>query len=86
MASIEWIFLIAVFLPGIIRGAFWYDSPSVMGVIWIFGILGFVMAVLWINDVFFENRLITIIVLTVAIIAANSYALKGSTIKLNRYN
>ena len=75
---LDFLFIFGMFAPCIIRGAFWYDSPSPIGVVLIFAIFLFAGAIAWIAEMF-DNHFGFAIIMALVIIAANIYAFKGST-------
>ena len=79
MNILSLIFLFGLFTPGLIRGAFWYDSPSADGIFWTIATIGFVLAVGWVAGNIFGNGLGPTIAMVLAVVVANAYALKGST-------
>ena len=73
------LFLFSMFTPGLIRGAFWYDSPAIEGILWTFVSIGFILASGWVAKQIFGSGTGPTIVMVLAAIGANLYALKGST-------
>ena len=73
------LFLFGMFTPGLIRGAFWYDSPAIEGIIWTFVSIGFILASGWVAEQIFGSGTGPTIVMVLAVIGANLSALKGST-------
>ncbi|NQU83317.1 MAG: hypothetical protein HQ536_01255 [Parcubacteria group bacterium] len=78
MSDFSLLFLIGMFSPGVIRGALWYDSPAVEGILWIFATIGFVLATGWVAEKVFGSGLGPTIVMFLAVIAANVYAISGA--------
>jgi hypothetical protein len=79
MDGFSMLFLLGMFAPGLIRGAFWFDSPTIAGVFWTFATIGFVLAVGWVARQIFGSGLGPTIAMVLAVIAANLYTIKGST-------
>ena len=79
MDGLSILFILGMFTPGLIRGAFWYDSPAGEGIIWTFVTIVFVLAIGWIAEKAFGIGFGPTISMVIAIIAANFYALHGST-------
>ena len=79
MDGFSMIFLFGMFTPGLIRGAFWYDSPAVEGVFWLFPTIGVVLVVGWVTQQIFGSGIAPTISMVMTIIVANIYAIKGST-------
>jgi hypothetical protein len=79
MDDFSLIFLFGMFTPGLIRGAFWFDSPAAEGILWIIATIGFVLAVGWVAEKIFGSGLGPTVAMVLSIIAANAYAIKGST-------
>jgi len=79
MDGFSMLFLFGMFTPGLIRGAFWFDSPAIEGIFWTFATIGFVLAVGWVTQQIFGSGLGPTIAMVLSIIAANIYAIKGST-------
>jgi hypothetical protein len=84
MDDFSLLFIIGMFAPGLIRGAFWYDSPAAEGIFWIFATIVFVLAVGWVAQQLFGSGLGPTLAMVLAIIAANVYAIKGATFKSAR--
>ena len=84
MDGLSWIFLLGMFTPGLIRGAFWDDSPAGEGLLWIVATIVSVLAVGWLAEKVFGPGLGPTILMVLAIIAANVYALRGSTFLSSR--
>lgn len=78
MTEFSIIFILGIFTPGVIRGAFWYDSPAIEGVFWTFATFGFVLLLGWLSAKIFVDGLIPTFTMVLAIIFANGYALKNS--------
>jgi len=78
LKDISTIILLAAFAPGLIRGAFWHDSPSAAGIVWTFLTLGAIWAVFWVAAKLLGSSIVAIIAIFLVIIVANYYAFKGS--------
>lgn len=85
MDGFSWIFLLGMFTPGLIRGAFWYDSPAAIGVLWIFATIAFVLAIGWVTQQLFDSGIGPAVAMVLGIIAANLYALKGATFSSSKH-
>ena len=79
MDSFSILFFFAMFTPGLIRGAFWYDSPAIEGIFWTFATIGGMIAVGWLAEQIFGSGIGPSIVMVLALIGANVYAIKGAT-------
>ena len=79
MDGFSMLFLFGMFTPGLIRGAFWCDSPAIEGVFWTFATIGFVLGIGWLAQQVFGSGLGPIIAVILAVIAANLYAIKGAS-------
>lgn len=79
MDGFSWIFLIGMFTPGLIRGAFWYDSPAAVGVLWTFASIAFVLGIGWVAQQLFGSGIGPTVAMVLALITANLYALKGAS-------
>jgi len=81
MNGFSLIFLFGMFAPGVIRGGFWHDSPSAIGILWTIATIAFVLATGWISQQLFGSGLGPTVAMVLAIVAANLYALKGASIR-----
>lgn len=84
MDGFSMLFLFGMFTPGLIRGAFWFDSPAIEGVFWTFATIGFVLGVGWLAQQLFGSGLGPTVAMVLAVIAANLYAIKGASFSSGR--
>jgi hypothetical protein len=84
MDDFSFLFLIGMFTPGLIRGAFWHDSPAIEGFFWIFATIALVLVVGWVAQQLLGNGLGPTLAMLLAIIAANVYAIKGAIFASSR--
>lgn len=81
MTDFSLIFLVGLFFPGLIRGAFWYDSPAgIEGIIWTICTIVFVLTAGWVAGKIFGYGLGPTIVMLLAAVVANGYAISGVTL------
>lgn len=85
MGGFSWIVLLGMFTPGLIRGAFWHDSPAAVGVLWTFATIALVLAIGWAAQQLFGSGLGPTAAMVLALIAANLYALKGATFSSSKH-
>jgi p-aminobenzoyl-glutamate transporter AbgT len=71
------IFVIGMFTPGLIRGAFRVGSSGLDAILWTIATFAFVLTVGWIAQYLFGSGLGPTISMVLAIVAANTYALIG---------
>lgn len=73
------IFLVAMFTPGLIRGAFWHDSPAAEGVFWTIATIPSVVGVGWLAEKFFGAGIGPTAAMMLFLLYINYLALKGSS-------
>ena len=78
MDTFSLIFVLGMFTPGLIRGAFWYDTPAVEGIGWTFATIPIVLFSGWLAELIFGSGLGPTIVMVLVVIFINLYALKGA--------
>ena len=78
MDNLSFLFIVALFLPGVVRGAFWHDAPSAIGVLWTFGTLASVFAAAWLTGLVFGNGLPPVIAMGVVLLLLNILAIRGA--------
>ena len=79
MDGFSMIFLFAMFTPGLIRGAFWYDSPAIEGIFWTFATIPTVVGIGWLAAQIVGPGIGPTIIMLLFLTYVNYLAIKGSS-------